>query len=285
MQRDSIANTFIVATLLCLVCSLLVSTAAVGLKQLQSSNVELDRKKNILQVTGFSQEEIDQAGGIEQLYADRFETMVISLDTGKEALDDLKTALDKAGKDLGDDVLGKYDQFWASKSKKPAVSDKVPREEDIASIKYREKYSHVFILKSENGTIKNYVLPIRGYGLWSMLKGYLALEPDFETVAGLTFYEHKETPGLGGEVENKTWKAQWDGKKVYKGEDVELHVVKGAADNEYEIDGLSGATITSNGVTNMIKYWMGPNGFQAFMEQQKTKSSSTSITAARDNNG
>ncbi len=117
MQRDSIANTFIVATLLCLVCSLLVSTAAVGLKQLQSSNVELDRKKNILQVTGFSQEEIDQAGGIEQLYADRFETMVISLDTGKEALDDLKTALDKAGKDLGDDVLGKYDQFWASKSK------------------------------------------------------------------------------------------------------------------------------------------------------------------------
>ncbi len=118
-----------------------------------------------------------------------------------------------------------------------------------------------------------------------MLKGYLALEPDFETVAGLTFYEHKETPGLGGEVENKTWKAQWDGKKVYKGEDVELHVVKGAADNEYEIDGLSGATITSNGVTNMIKYWMGPNGFQAFMEQQKTKSSSTSITAARDNNG
>ncbi len=242
-------------------------------------------RKTFLKSPVFQPEQIEQAGGVEDLYEKRFETIVIDLDTGKQALPELEAALDKAGKDLGGDVLGKYDQFWASKSKKAAVSDKVPREEDIVRIKYREKYSHVFILKSEDGKVEKYVLPVRGYGLWSMLKGYLALEPDFQTVAGLTFYEQKETPGLGGEVENDTWKADWDGKKVYEDGEVKLEVVKGAATNEYEIDGLSGATITSKGVSNMIEYWMGPNGFGPFIEQQKTGSSSASVQQAGDNNG
>lgn len=284
-SKDSMANTFIVAVVLCLVCSFLVSAAAVGLKSYQGRNVELDRKKNILEVTGFSENEIDQAGGVEALYEKRFETIVIDLDTGMQALPELKAALEKAGKDLGGDVLGKYDQFWASKSKKDAVSDKVPRQVDIASIKYREKFSHVFILKSEDGKIEKYVFPVRGYGLWSMLKGYLALEPDFQTVAGLTFYEHKETPGLGGEVENDAWKAYWQGKKVYDDGEVKLEVVKGSATNEYEIDGLSGATITSKGVSNMIEYWMGPNGFGPFIEQRKTGSSSASKINTGGQNG
>ena len=157
-NKDSIANTFIVAIALCLFCSFLVSAAAVGLKTYQSRNVELDRKKNILEVTGFTADEIKQAGGIEALYEDRFETIVIDMETGKQALPELESALDAAGKDLGDDVLSKYDQFWASKSKKPAVSDKVPKEDDIVGIKYREKYSHVFILKSEDGAVAKYVL-------------------------------------------------------------------------------------------------------------------------------
>ena len=284
-NKDSIANTFIVALVLCLFCSFLVSAAAVGLKTFQSRNVELDRKKNILEVTGFTADEIKQAGGIEALYKDRFDTIVIDMETGEQALTELETALDEAGKDLGGDVLGKYDQFWASKSKKPAVSDKVSKKDDIVGIKYREKFSHVYILKSENGNVEKYVLPVRSYGLWSMMKGYLALEPDFQTVAGLTFYEQKETPGLGGEVQNKAWKAQWKGKQVYKDGKVELEVVKGAATDDYEIDGLSGATITSKGVSNMLEYWLGPNGFEAFIEQQKTGSDSASINKTGGNNG
>lgn len=284
-NKDSIANTFIVALVLCLFCSFLVSAAAVGLKTYQSRNVELDRKKNILEVTGFTADEIKQAGGIESLYEDRFETIVIDMESGKQALPELESALDEVGKDLGGDVLSKYDQFWASKSKKPAVSDKVPKKDDIVGIKYREKFSHVFILKTEDGKVDKYVLPVRSYGLWSMMKGYLAMEPDFQTVAGLTFYEQKETPGLGGEVENKAWKAQWKGKQVYKDGKVELEVVKGTATDDYEIDGLSGATITSKGVSNMLEYWLGPNGFEPFIEQRKTGSDSASIDNLGGNNG
>jgi Na+-transporting NADH:ubiquinone oxidoreductase subunit C len=251
-NKDSIANTFITALVLCLVCSFLVSAAAVGLKARQVTNVELDRKKNILEVTGFTADDIDSAGGIEKLYDDRFETQVIVMDTGQDGLEELTAALKVAGKDLGDDVLGKYDQFWASRSKKASLSDQIDKTEDIASVKYREKFSHVFVLKDASGKAEKYVFPVRGYGLWSMMRGFLALEPDFKTVAGLTFYEQKETPGLGGEVQNPQWKKLWADKKVYNDAgEVELEVVKGAGTNEYEVDGLSGATITSKGVSNM----------------------------------
>ena len=126
--------------------------------------------------------------------------------------------------------------------------------------------------------MQQYVFPIRGKGLWSILKGFLAVEKDFETIAGITYYEHGETPGLGGEVDNKTWKKKWIGKKVFDGGEVKIEVIKGVAeaDDKYAIDGLSGATITSRGVTYMIEYWMGPEGFGPFIDLQKNKTASTS---------
>jgi Na+-transporting NADH:ubiquinone oxidoreductase subunit C len=100
--------------------------------------------------------------------------------------------------------------------------------------------------------------------------GFIALEKDLQTVSGLTFYEQKETPGLGGEVENPQWKKQWAGKKVFDAEGkVALQVVKGSAEGEYGVDGLSGATITSNGVTNLVHYWLGPSAFGPFIENQR----------------
>lgn len=277
-NKDSIPNTIAVALGLCLVCSLLVSLAAVGLKPFQTKNIELDRKKNLLEVTGFSAAEIAAGGGIESLFEKRFDTQVIDLETGKPALDELKVALKAAGKLIPDDqVKTQYDQFWASKSKKESVADPIPRSEDVANVKYREKFSHVFVLLAEDGkTPEKYIFPVRGYGLWSMMQGYLALQPDFQTVAGLTFYDQKETPGLGGEVVNPIWKSYWDGKKVYDPEtqDVKLSVIKGAVDPDnpnvdYQIDGLSGATITANGVSNMLEYWMGPAGFGNYIAVQK----------------
>ena len=279
LNKDSYANTFIVATVLCLVCSALVSTAAVGLRATQSRNVALDRKKNILQVVGFNREDIESAGGINELFQKRFEATIIDLDSGQEAVEECKTALNEAGKKIGDDVVTDYDQVWASKSKRPAISDKLDKKTDIAGIKYREKYSHVYILKNAEGLTEKYVFPVRGYGLWSMMKGYLAVEPDFQTVAGLTFYEQAETPGLGGEVLNPKWKSKWPGKQIYSDGKVDLKVSKGdQSDNEFAVDALSGATITSNGVTNMVEYWMGPNGFEPFIKRQKSASRSSSST-------
>ena len=107
---------------------------------------------------------------------------------------------------------------------------------------------------------------------WGTLFGYISIENDFNTVAGLEFYSHKETPGLGAEVDNPKWISIWPGKRIYKNEVVELTVLKGpvpsdASDRDYKVDGLSGATLTSRGVTNMISYWFGESGYSKLLAE------------------
>ena len=178
----------------------------------------------------------------------------------------LLTNLESA--DLGIDPTT-YDQRKSSKD--PKRSRALSYEEDIASITRRARYSTLYMLRSE-GTLDKVVIPIHGYGLWSTLYGFLALESDMQTVSGITFYEHGETAGLGGEVDNPLWKRLWPGKKVYAGGEVRLEVLKGAVnpdsvDAKYQVDGLSGATLTTRGVSNLISYWMGDEGFGPILEQ------------------
>ena len=137
----------------------------------------------------------------------------------------------------------------------------------------REKVARVYFVKkpgSEN--IDLVVLPVYGNGLWSTLYGYLALKSDLQTVQGLTFYEHAETPGLGGEVDNPKWKAQWVGLKLF-GDDSKpvAQVAKGPAPagSKTQVDGLSGATITSRGVTNLVRYWASDQGYGPFLDKLK----------------
>ena len=269
VNKDSLGNTLIVATVLCLVCAFVVSASAVALRPLQKTNAQLDKKNNILKVTGFTDEEISEIG-ISELFEQRFQATIIDFNTGEEASEACAEAMTEAGKAFTE-IVAEYDQFWASKSKKPSVSDELERKEDKCGIKYREKYSHVFKLMSADGTkVEKYVFPIRGNGLWSLMQGFLAVEPDFQTVAGITFYDQAETPGLGGEVMNEEWKKKWKDKQVYKGETIALKVLKGdQTANPNGVDGLSGATITSNGVSNMIKYWLGPSGFGPYIEKTK----------------
>ena len=147
-------------------------------------------------------------------------------------------------------------------------------EEDIASIKKRENFAKIYIEYQEE-KVKTLILPVRGYGLWGIMYGYLAINEDLNTVIGLEFYEHKETPGLGAEIVNPKWKATWENKEIYDSSGkVNLKVIKGVSsindeDHKYQIDGLSGATITSNGVTNLIAFWMGPKGYLPFIENLK----------------
>ena len=126
--------------------------------------------------------------------------------------------------------------------------------------------------KRQLDNIKKLILPIRGYGLWGTLYGYIAIESDFNTVSGIEFYDHKETPGLGAEVDNPRWKSSWKGKKIYNNDQVALEVIKGKVDtgdieSEYKIDGLSGATITSRGVTNMVSYWFSDSGYANLLKE------------------
>ena len=261
-NNDTVRKTLTVAFLLCLVCSIVVSVASVWLKPLQVANKSLDFKRNILAAAGLLQKGVSIDEQFEQITV-----QLVDLDTGKytDAVD-----------------LETYDQRKAAKD--PDLSDALSQDADIAKISRREKYAKIYLVedkgKKNRGTdhndIQTVILPIKGYGLWSTLYGFIALESDLNTVAGLGFYEHAETPGLGGEVDNPMWKALWEGKKVYRDDDeVALTVIKGKVtegtkDKIYKIDGLSGATLTTRGVDNLIEFWMGDMGYGKFLSNLKS---------------
>jgi len=252
-SNDSIKKTLIVAFSLCIVCSVIVSTAAVMLKPTQEINKTLDRKRNILAAAGMLQEGIS----VEEQFA-QVTTRVVDLRTGTFS-------------DEVDPV--KFDQRKAAKD--PAESMTLSAAQDKAKIARRENYSLVYLVEDGQGDIDKIILPVRGYGLWSTLYGFIALEPDGNTVAGLGFYEHGETPGLGGEVDNPRWKASWPGKEVYRDDAVAISLIKGVVDPSnpnatWQVDGLAGATLTANGVTNLVQFWLGENGFEPFLNKLKS---------------
>jgi len=176
----------------------------------------------------------------------------------------------RTGEFSTDEDVMSYNMRKAAKD--PSKARALTREQDIASIRKQSLYSTVYLVEGEQG-IERIILPIHGYGLWSTLYGFIALESDLNTVAGLGFYEHAETPGLGGEVDNPKWKALWPGKKVYADDSYmpAIGLIKGkaAAGDMHKVDGLAGATLTSNGVTNLVKFWLGENGFAPFLSKLK----------------
>jgi len=134
----------------------------------------------------------------------------------------------------------------------------------------------VYIAK-DNGRITHYIFPVEGKGLWSTMYGFLALSPDFKTVLGMGFYDHGETPGLGGEITNPKWLASFNGKSAYDDNmNPKLQVIKGQADPasesaKYQIDGLSGATLTTKGVDKLISFWLSDEGYLPFVKSTLSK--------------
>lgn len=253
-NNDTIGKTITVTVLLCVVCSVIVSAAAVLLKPKQIANKDLDRQTNILAAAG-----IDYQGkNIPDLFASTITKKYVDLATGKYT-------------DVADPK--RYDAKKAAKD--PQLGIALTKEQDIASIKYQAKVMPVYLVEKD-GQLEKVILPVHGYGLWSTLYGFLALEGDLNTVIGLGFYSHAETPGLGGEVDNPNWKALWPGKQVYTDGSMQpaLGLIKGSVDPasakaKYQVDGLSGATLTSNGVTNLVHFWMGANGYAPFLANLK----------------
>ena len=244
-MKGETSKTLLVAFLLCIVCSVLVSTAAVKLKPMQEANKKLDVKKNLLVAAGMVQSTAAKEE-IETAYS-KVTPLLIDLATG----------------DIVEGDIENYDQKKAAKDPKRNVM--IASKDDFSGIKMRAKVAKAYLVK-EDGETKMIVLPVHGKGLWSTMYGFLVLEPSTTTVKGIGYYAHGETPGLGGEIDNPSWKASWKGKTILD-ENFEpvLKVVKGAAKTDTEIDGLSGATLTANGVSGTIKYWLGANGFGPFL--------------------
>ena len=251
LPNDSRKKTYIVAFVLCLICSIAVSTAAVMLKPVQDKNKQFDKQRNIVAIAGLAQEGVSVDEAFKQV-----EAKVVDLQTG-EYVDNIDPKT--------------FDARAASVDPKQNVV--LTKEQDIASIKRRAKYATVYLVKDEQGKLQKVILPISGYGLWSTLHGFITVQGDANTLVGLGFYEHAETPGLGGEVDNPNWKAQWVGKKVFDEQGkIAIRVTKAAvADSDpravYDIDALSGATLTSNGVNNLVHFWVGPDGLGPYIQK------------------
>ena len=271
LPNDSFKKTVAVALALCLVGAIVVSGSAVILRPLQDWNKSKDEKVNILEVAELYQKGTDVEAAFKNV-----EPRIVDLATGEYVKD-----MDPAT----------YDQWKAAKD--PAQSEVIPADKDIASIKRKPKYAKVYLVK-EGEKLKSVILPVNGYGLWSTMYGFMALEADGETVVGMNLYDQAETPGLGGEVVNPKWKALWKGKKVYnfsgkevhesnlseKGQTIEigevaLGLVKGSVDpskpgSEYQVDALAGATLTSRGVSNLVQYWMSKEGYGLYLAKLRS---------------
>ena len=251
MNNNSTIKTYLVVLIVCLVCSFLVSTAAVKLGPRHKENQRLEKIKNILLVADLYAENVD----IDTVYQQTIKTQWLNLKTA--------TLLNKTPlrfEKLSFDAL----------AKDPEYGEKIPSNLDIANITRRPNYMPIYFVKKAN-KVQKIILPVYGKGLWSTLYGFLALESDAKTISGITFYQHGETPGLGGEISNLRWQKLWQGKQAFDAtSNVAIRVIKGeVAPNSskaiYQVDGLSGATLTSRGVNNLVHYWLGSDGYGPFL--------------------
>jgi len=254
MSRDSTVKVLSVALLLCVVCSILVSGAAVLLQERQARNKVEEKRKNILLAAGL----YDPTQPIEVQF-DQIEPRIVDLQSG-EFRQDIDAAT--------------FDSRSAARD--PATSYRIPAELDLAGIKAHSRYQDVYLVW-DGSRLQQIVLPVYGKGLWSTMYGFISLGYDFNTVVGFAFYEHGETPGLGGEIDNPAWKQQWPGKKIYdRAGNTRIEVLKGRVDKNadaaiHQVDGLAGATLTARGVSRLLQYWMGDNGYKPFIENLKRK--------------
>jgi Na+-transporting NADH:ubiquinone oxidoreductase subunit C len=263
-SRNHAAYTVLFSASICLVCAVLVSTAAVSLRERQQANAELDRKVNVLRAAGVMREdEVLPREEVEPRFG-AFQVVGVDLRTGEE--------------DVEFDPLG-YDPRRAQAN--PMTSMPAPRNE--AQITRMPHHALVYKKLDEQGELELIVLPIEGMGLWATMYGFVALGPDLRTVRGLTFYQHGETPGLGGEVDSPRWKALWPGREAVddRGRPV-IEVVRGLAgsvgQDPHRVDGLAGATITSRGVTAMLRFWLGEHGFGRYLDRLREEGTHASTT-------
>lgn len=255
-SSNSNMTTIMVALVLCLVCSVLVSAVAVGLKPAQIENQLLDRNKNILVAAGLFDPAQDTNEDVEKRFAD-FEIKLVDLEKGEYAAEaDLSQS--------GITDVNNYDANQAAKNKALSID---LGNDDPASIGAVPKFAKVYVKNDANGEPELMVLPVHGYGLWGTMYGFLTLESDLNTVKGISWYEHKETPGLGARIEEPEWREKWQGIHAYdENGEVATGVTKAGQSKDNWVDGISGATLTSVGVRNLIQFWLGDRGYKPFLD-------------------
>ncbi len=218
MERGNIYTIFF-AFIICLISSSALTLVSQGLEEKKNFNIEIDMKKNVLKAFG-----MDTKG--------------------------------KKPNEIMDFYSGNIEEYVTDKSGSIVEGKKVA---DIDPVKDKDLQP---VYKGSSNAVTGYAIPIIGPGLWGTMYGYLALENDLNTMQGISFYKHQETPGLGGEIEAVWFTKNFVGKKICddNGRLRSIKVVKGAvkdvipdpSEQKYYVDGISGATMTSDGVTLTI---------------------------------
>jgi Na+-transporting NADH:ubiquinone oxidoreductase subunit C len=251
-NKETFGRTLIFVFIVCLVCAALVSFSAVSLKPLQKANKLLDQHTKILEAAGLSDKADQSAASINAAFDQYIVPKFVNLTTGEYT--------------TGDHEI--YDE--RADARDPEKSTDI--QNDIAGIGRRANKAAIYLVKNDDGKIDSVVLPIVGMGLWDIMYGYIGLKADLNTVKSVVYYELKETPGLGAEVQNPKWKAKWKGKKMFDEQgDIAIKIEKGGAkpDDIHVVDALSGATLTSRGVESTIRFWLGDEGYGRFIAKHR----------------
>ena len=244
---DSRGKTLIMAFLVSAVCALAVSTAAVLLGPRLDANRAAEARARLESL-------VATLPGLADLLAE----------AGADRLDEI--VVDLTAATVAEGIMPEeFDPETVARD--PALNTELSPEADIAHIGTRPNLARLYIVRSGAETAL-VILPVYGAGYQSTIRGYLALEGDLNTVAGLTITEQSETPGLGAKIEDAAWQALWPGTKLADDTgEIRFAVKKGGATTEFEVDGITGATRTGNGVTNMIRFWVGPDGFGPVLDR------------------
>ena len=254
MNNESPIKALIVVIATALVCSILVTVAAVTLQPIQRAYQDLERNRYLVGISGLTDgvEELSDRDIVSRFQA--LEARIVDLDRG-----DYDQRYNPAT----------FDTWQADDDAQLSIA--IPAAADLAKLSRRSRLVTVYLVK-DNGDLKRMILPIYGQGMWSTLYGFIALEADLNTIADITFYEQAETPGIGDQILRPDWQARWQGRKLYdEAGTLRFRIGGGTADPTtleavYQVDALTGATVTVDAVANMVRYWFGPHGFAPFLE-------------------
>ena len=245
LPNESRTKTIAVAFAVSIVCALLVTGATVVLRPIQAQNRALEQQTRLEAL-------LAEIPGLSAILATsdemKLSTVVVDLRRAEAAQDVTPETMASALTDSAN---------WTELSP----------QEDIANLGSRADFKQIYLLRGPEDQVELVILPISGTGYGGPIEAMIAVEGDMNTVAGLAVMSHNETPGLGARIDEPAWRQQFAGKRIEDDTGTpQLAVARGAATTEFEVDAITGATRTNTAMTQMLAFWLGPNGYGPLLD-------------------
>lgn len=259
-QKISRRRTLVVTLILTTICAFLVTSAATLLKPRQQAWLAVEQNRSIIAAAGLAADARALTPGEVVALFGNLDAQLIELETGTPSR-------------AADPITFRFFDATAEE----ADAYRIPPALDAAQLGVRPKTAPVYLLR-DGTALKRVILPVYGAGMWSTISAYIALEGDLNTIASLYFYRHGETPGIGDQIEGAEWRRHWTGKEVRDDAGVvKLELKQESATKQaaiHQIDGISGATVTTSAVVSMMQYWLGDDGYGPYLNRLAGESES-----------